>query len=90
MRKTDGEEIASAASIQPPIREKGLLEGRVHMTQIVRRDLVNVVVEPVGKQQMTMAAPGRFGGEFGVIIGEVIQRYHRIKTGIVIATILAS
>ncbi|SPZ54851.1 Uncharacterised protein [Serratia quinivorans] len=58
------------------------------MTQIVWRDLVNIVVEPVGKQQMTMATPGGFWCEFGVIIGEVIQGYYRIKPSLVIATIL--
>ncbi|MNT71027.1 hypothetical protein D3C72_2094710 [compost metagenome] len=38
---------------------------------------------------MTMATPGGFWCEFGVIIGEVIQGYYRIKPSLVIATILA-
>ena len=48
------------------------------MAQIVRRDLVDVIIEPIGKQQVAMAAPGGFRCQCGVVIGEVVERYGKL------------
>ncbi|MNL88517.1 hypothetical protein D3C87_2182770 [compost metagenome] len=58
------------------------------MTQIVRCDLVNIVIQPVGEQEMPMTTPGGFWGECRIIIREVVKRNNGVKAGLVIATIL--
>ena len=44
-----------------------ITQRRIHVAKIVRRNLVDVIVEPVGKQQISMTTPvarGVFCGSF--------------------------
>ena len=66
-----------------------LLERGVHMAQIVWRDLIHVVVEPVSKEQIAVAAPGgarRFGR---IVIREIVIRHARCQTCFNIAKVFA-
>ena len=49
------------------------------MTQIVWRDLVDVIVEPVSEQQISVAAPGRPGRVLRIVFWEVVVRDIRVK-----------
>ncbi len=54
------------------------------MAQIKRRDLVNIVVQPVRKQQVTMAAPGRTRRQGRIVLREIVKRDFRLQTRIII------
>lgn len=49
------------------VSRRVLFQRRIHMTQIVWRNLVDVIVKPVSEQQIAVAAPvarGLFCGSF--------------------------
>ncbi|MNT50568.1 hypothetical protein D3C72_1874940 [compost metagenome] len=59
------------------------------MSQIVWRDLVDVIIEPVGKQQITVAAPGCSGRVLRIVFREIIVRHFRAQACFNIAEKLA-
>ena len=54
-----------------------LIQRWIHVTQIIWRDLVDVIVEPVGKQQITVATPGCPRFVLRVIFREIVIGYFR-------------
>ena len=69
---------------------KRLIERRIHMPQIVWRDLVDVIIEPVGEQQIAMAAPCRARFILRIVTREVVIRHFRRQTGVHIPEVFAS
>src|SRR6478609_7474416 len=59
---------------------RGLLQRRIHVAQIVWRDLVDVIVEPVSKQQIAMAAPGCPRFVLWIVLREIVVRHVRVQT----------
>lgn len=57
------------------------------MTQIVWRNLVDVIVKPVSEQQIAVAAPGGARFVLRVVLWEIVMRYLRVQTGFHIAEI---
>lgn len=57
----------------------GLIQSRIHMPQIVWRDLVDIVVQPVGKQQVSVTSPAGPRCVLWVIMREIIGRYFRAE-----------
>ena len=56
------------------VRAGRLIQRGIHMSQIVWRDLVDVIVKPVGKQEIAMTAPGRPRFIVWIVIREVVVR----------------
>ena len=47
----------------------------VDLGNIIRRGLIDVVIEPVGIEQLSGASPADNGGARGVIIREIVIRH---------------
>lgn len=58
------------------------------MAKIVRRNLVDVIVEPVGKQQISMTTPGCPGRVLWIVFREIVVRDIRIQTRFNVTKIL--
>ena len=67
----------------------GLIQSRIHIPQIVWSDLVDVIVKPVCKQQISMAAPGGSRFVLRIVLREIIIRDVRTQAGFHIAEIFA-
>ncbi len=52
------------------VRAGRLIQRGIHMSQIVWCDLVDVIVKPVGKQEIAMTAPVARGLLFGSLFGK--------------------
>ena len=70
------------------VRYRRLIQCWIHVTQIIWRDLVDVIVEPVGKQQITVAAPGRARFVLRIVFREIVVRDIRIQTRFNVTKIL--
>ena len=57
------------------------------MVQIIRRLLINVVVQPVRNKQMCVAAPRKRGCLLVVVIREIIVRHFGVQTLIDVAEV---
>ena len=57
------------------------------MAQIEWRNLVDVVVEPVGEQQVAVATPVA-RRQFRVVLREVVERHLRVQAGLVVPMVL--
>ncbi len=69
------------------VSHRVLFQRRIHMTQIVWRNLVDVIVKPVSEQQIAVAAPGGARFVLRVVLWEIVMRYLRVQTGFHIAEI---
>lgn len=69
------------------VSRRVLFQRRIHMTQIVWRNLVDVIVKPVSEQQIAVAAPGGARFVLRVVLWEIVMRYLRVQTGFHIAEI---
>jgi hypothetical protein len=65
-----------------------ILQRRIHVAQIVRCNLVDVIVEPVGKQQISVATPGCPRRVLRIIFREIVVRDIRIQTRFNVTKIL--
>ena len=64
-----------------------LLQRWIHMPQIVWCNLVDVIVQPVSEQQITVAAPGSARFVLRVVLRKIVVGNLRVQTGFHIAEI---
>lgn len=59
----------------------------MYLANVVRRGLINKVVEPVAKQQVGMPSPTHDGSGFWIVVFVIIFRYCRVQAFVNVAPV---
>ena len=71
------------------ILEICILKIEFNFSRVLRSGLIDAVVEPVGKQEVSMTAPANVDGLFGVVVNKIIFRRMDLQASRKIARIFA-
>ena len=59
----------------------------MYLANVVRRGLINKVVEPVAKQQVGVSSPTHYGTGFWIVVFVIIFRYCRVQAFVNVAPV---